>query len=328
MIKRRTVLAALFGGLALLSSPVMAQVQLRISTAANEADPLAKALMAFKENVERDLRGQVAVSVHPMSSLFRQGTEIPALQRGNLEMSTMTTFEVEQQIPEYGVLSAGYMFRDYDHMKKVFAGPIGTEYADTIAAKMGIQIVDPVYLGTRQLNLAKARDVKAPQDLAGLKLRLPPGPAWVALGKGLGATPTPLGITEVYLALKNGAIDAQDNPLSMPRANNFHEVTEQLVLTSHLVQPVFFAFSKPFWDKLNSEQQEVVRKHARAAAEINDKARLQEESELLAFFEKAGLKISKPDLAPFRASVAKQYETDGIAQKWKPGLAQRIGDVR
>ena len=328
MIVRRTVLAALFGGLALLSAPVMAQTQFRISTAAAETDPLAKALMAFKENVERDLRGQVAVSVHPQSSLFRQGTEIPALQRGNLEMSTMTTFEVEQQIPEYGVLSAGYMYRDYDNMRKVFASPIGKEYADAIASKMGIQILDAVYLGTRQLNLAKARDVKGPQDLNGVKLRLPPGPAWVALGKGLGTTPTPMGITEVYLALKNGTIDGQDNPLSLARANNFHEVTQQLILTSHLVQPVFFSLAKPFWDKLTPEQQEVIRKHAKTAAEMNDKARLQEESELVAFFEKAGLRISKPDLAPFRASVAKQYETDGIAQKWVPGLAQKIADVR
>lgn len=328
MIKRRTVFAALLGGVALLSSPAMAQMQLRISTAAAETDPLTKALLAFKENVERDLRGQIAISVHPQSSLFRQGTEIPALQRGNLEMSTMTTFEVEQQIPEYGVLSAGYVFRDYDHMKKVFAGSIGKEYADAIASKMGIQILDAVYLGTRQLNLAKARDVKAPQDLAGVKLRLPPGPAWVALGKGLGTTPTPMGITEVYLALKNGAIDGQDNPLSLTRANNFHEVTQQLILTSHLVQPVFFSLAKPFWDKFNPEQQEVIRKHALAAAEMNDKARLREESELVAFFEKAGLKISRPDLAPFQASVAKQYEIDGIAQKWAPGLAQKIADVR
>ena len=91
---------------------------------------------------------------------------------------------------------------------------------------------------------------------------------------------------------------------------------------------MFFSLAKPFWDKLSPEHQEVIRKHAKTAAEMNDKARLQEESELVAFFEKAGLKISKPDLAPFRASVAKQYETDGIAQKWVPGLAQKIADVR
>ena len=214
------------------------------------------------------------MSVHPAASLFRQGTEVPAIQRGNLEMSTMTTFEVEQQLPEYGVLSAGYVFRDYDHLAKVFDGPIGKDYADAVAKAMGIQIIETIYLGTRQTNLAKARDVKSPADLAGLKLRMPPGPGWVALGKGLGVSPTPMGIREVYLAIKNGAIDGQENPLTMTKVNNFHEVTQQIVMTAHLVQPVFFAIAKPVWDKLTPEQQAVFRKQAKEAASSTTPAAL------------------------------------------------------
>jgi TRAP-type C4-dicarboxylate transport system substrate-binding protein len=137
-----------------------------------------------------------------------------------------------------------------------------------------------------------------------------------------------MGIPEVYLALKNGAIDGQENPLALARSNNFQEVTQQLVLTAHVVQPVFLAFAKPFWDKLSAAQQEVVRRHARAAAEYNDTNRLAEEKELVGFFEKAGLKVTTPDLAAFRASVEKQYAEAGLAQKWAPGLQQRIADVR
>ena len=105
-----------------------------MSTAGAEQDWLARSLYQFKENVEKDLPGQIAVSVHPNSSLFRQGTELPAIQRGNLEMSTMTTFEIEQQLPEYGVFSGGYVFRDYDHMRKVMDGPIGKEYIAAVAS--------------------------------------------------------------------------------------------------------------------------------------------------------------------------------------------------
>jgi TRAP-type C4-dicarboxylate transport system substrate-binding protein len=189
---------------------------------------------------------------------------------------------------------------------------------------MGIQIIETVYLGTRQTNLVKARDVKSPADFAGLKLRMPPGPGWVALGKGLGVTPTPMGITEVYLALKNGAIDGQENPLTITKANNFQEVTQQIVMTSHMVQPVFFAIAKPVWDKMTPDQQAVFRKQAKAAANFNDTSRLSEEKEMVAFFEKAGLKVTSPDLAPFRASVKKQYEEAGLSQKWAPGLADKI----
>lgn len=328
MLTRRHLMLGAGAGALGLAAPHLARAQqpfqLRISTAANEQDWLAKALVRFKESVERDLPGQVNVAVHANASLFRQGTEIPALQRGNLEISTMTTFEVEQQLPEYGVLSAGYVLQDYEHMRRVLTGLLAQPYAADVAAKMGIQIVDTFYLGTRQVVLRQARDVRVPADFGGLKLRMPPGPGWLALGKGLGVTPTSMAIPEVYLALKSGAIDGQDNPVAITRANNFHEVSQQIVMTSHLIQPVFLAFAKPVWDRLSPIQQDVMRRHARSAAEFNDSSRLGEEKELVAFFHSAGLKISTPDLAPFRTSVARQYEVEGLAQKWQPGLLQRI----
>ena len=121
----RVGMIAGFAMTAFLGQAAHAQTVLRISSAAADADWLAQSLRMFKDKVEKALPKQLAVQTHTASALFRQGTEVPALQRGNLEMSTMTTFEVEQQMPEYGVFSAGYMFHDYDHMVKVFRGPIG-----------------------------------------------------------------------------------------------------------------------------------------------------------------------------------------------------------
>jgi TRAP-type C4-dicarboxylate transport system substrate-binding protein len=170
--------------------------------------------------------------------------------------------------------------------------------------------------------------VKTPADLAGVKLRMPPGAGWTALGRGLGVTPTPMAMPEVYLAMKSGAIDGQENPLALARYNNLQEVSQQFVLTSHLVQPVAFAIAKPVWDKLTPAQQEVMRKHARTAADFNDKGRLQDEKEMVAFFEKAGLKVTTPDLAAFKASVDKQYAEAGLSQKWQAGLAERIVNTK
>ena len=119
---------------------------------------------------------------------------------------------------------------------------------------MGVVILAPTYLGTRQVNLRAAREVKGPADLAGVKLRMPGGPDWLLLGQSLGVTPTPMGMPEVYLALQTGAIDGQENPPTIFNAAKFYEVTKQMVLTSHLVQPVFYAIAKPYWDKLSPEQ--------------------------------------------------------------------------
>ncbi|MFT8243032.1 TRAP transporter substrate-binding protein DctP [Roseomonas sp. BN140053] len=327
MTRRRTLLSALGSTplLGMLPRPAAAAaLPLRISTPSTDTDLLTKALQDFKAGVEKALPGEIAVSVHPGSSLFRQNTELPALQRGNLEMSTMTTFEVDQQIPELGPYSAGYVVRDYDHLRKVFGGPLGQEYFSKVAAQMGVQIIDVVYLGTRQMNLRTVREVRTPADLRSVKLRMPPGPGWTALGRGLGVVPTPMPNPEVYLALKSGAIDGQENPPGLTRANNFHEVTQQVVLTSHLVQPVFFAFGKPFWDKLTPAQQTVLREQARIVAEAHDRARVADETATLEFFRSNGLRVTPVELEPFRAAVAKQYVDGGLTARWAPGLVDRI----
>lgn len=325
---RATVVAVLAAAVPLVATPAFAQTTLRISSAGAESDFLTTGLKVFKEQVEKALPGQVTVQIHPASSLFRQGTEVPAMQRGNLEMSTMTTFEVEQQVPEYSLFSTGYLFRDYDHMAKVMRGPIGEEYAKTVAAKMGLQIVEMMYLGTRQVNLRQNKPVKVPADLAGVKLRMPGGPGWLALGRGLGAAPTPMAMPEVYLAMKTGSIDGQENPLSLTKANNLHEVSQAIVLTSHMVQPVFLTMAKPVWDKFSPAQQAAIRTAARAGAEANDKGRLEDEKSVASFFREKGLTVTMPDLAAFRASVAKAYAAADLAKVWPAGLKERIEAVK
>lgn len=329
MPTRRTALLAALAAPHLaqpaLVRPAAAQgAQFRISTAAVEGDWLSRALVRFRDAIDQALPGQFNVSVHANASLFRQGTEVPALQRGNLEMSTMTTFEIEQQLPQWGALSAGYGFRDYAQMKAALTGPIGRELAAAVAERMDIQIIEVVYLGTRQIMLRQAREVRGPADLSGVKLRMPPGPGWLALARGLGAAPVSMGMPEVYLAMKSGAIDGQDNPLSIARANKLEEVSRQVVLTSHLIQPVFFAIARPVWNRMGAPQQAAFRDAAAAAARFNDDGRRAEEQEIAGAFERAGLVITRPDLGGFRASVARQYEVDGLAGRWTPGLLARM----
>src|SRR3954463_4097299 len=140
---------------------------LRFSTAAPPPDFLSRSLGMFKAELEK-AAPEFDVQVYPASTLFRQGTEVQALQRGNLEMSTMTTFEVAQQVPELGFLNRGYLFRDYSHMRAAFDGPFGPAYRKIVADKMGIEILAVHYLGTRQLGLRAKRPVKTPGDLAGI----------------------------------------------------------------------------------------------------------------------------------------------------------------
>ena len=326
---RRTLLAAAVA-LASLSVLPMAQAQteIRVSTAAPDNAPLSDAFRMIKARMETKFPGAIKVTVHTASALFRQGTELPAMQRGNLEMASPVTFEIEAQLPEYGVFSAAYLFRDADHLIKTFRSDIGKEYYDDVAAKVGLVILDTAYLGTRTVNLTNDKKIEKPSDLAGTKMRMPPGASFQVLAKALGTTPVSMPITEVYLALKTGAIDAQDNPTSMTRDWKFHEVTKQVVLTKHLVQPVFIAIAKPFFDKLTPAQQAELRTSAREAADMQIAKTLLDEKSALDTFRAANIRISEPDATAFRTVVLKEYDNSGMAAKWKPGLLARIQAVK
>ena len=326
---RRTLLAAAVALAALSVMPMaLAQTEIRVSTAAPDNSPLSDLFRMIKARMEAKFPGAIKVTVHTASALFRQGTELPAMQRGNLEMSSPVTFEIEAQLPEYGVFSAAYLFRDADHLIKTFRSDIGKEYYDDVAAKVGLVILDTAYLGTRTVNLTNDKKIEKPSDLAGTKMRMPPGASFQVLAKALGTTPVSMPITEVYLALKTGAIDAQDNPTNMTRDWKFHEVTKQVVLTKHLVQPVFLAIAKPFFDKLTPAQQAELRTAAREAADVQIAKTLQDEKAALDTFRAANIRISEPDAAAFRTVVLKEYDSSGMTAKWKPGLLARIQAVK
>jgi tripartite ATP-independent transporter DctP family solute receptor len=320
------VLSAPF--VAMAPAPAAAQTEIRISTAAPDQSPLSDAFRLIKARMEAKFPADLKVTVHTASALFRQGTELPAMQRGNLEMASPVTFEIEAQLPEYGVFSAAYLFRDADHLIKTFRSDIGKEFVADVDAKMGIVILDTAYLGTRTVNLRNDKPIKEPGDLAGVKMRMPPGPAFQTLAKALGATAVSMPITEVYLGLKTGSIDAQDNPTNMTRDWKFHEVTKQVILTRHLVQPVFIAIAKPVYDKLTPAQQAELKAVAREAADIQIAKTLADEKAAVDTFAQAGIKVVEPNIPAFRAAVLEEYRKTGLTEKWKPGLADRIAAIQ
>lgn len=126
----------------------------------------------------------------------------------------------------------------------MFASDIGKEKYGLTEKKLGVKLLAVMYPGRRQLDPRGTKKIMVPADLAGVKLRMPGTDAWQFLGRALGANPLPMAFTEVYTALQTGAIDGQDNPLPTDRDSKFYEVTQQIVLTSHLVDMNFLAFSK------------------------------------------------------------------------------------
>ncbi|MEO8391060.1 sialic acid TRAP transporter substrate-binding protein SiaP [Polaromonas sp.] len=331
-IFRRSLLASasavLLMGALLPAAQAQNKVLLRISTPAVPDDWHAKMWTVFKESLEKSAPGEFDVQINLNASLFKQGTEPAAMARGNLELSSISAFDIAKLIPEFSIFTAGYIMRDPDHQQKVFNGPIGTEMFKLVADKMEVTPLSTVYLGTRQVNLREVRDVKVPADLKGVKLRMPGSKEWLFLGEALGATPTPLAFGEVYLGLKTGTIDGQDNPLPSVRAAKFYEVTKQIVLTSHLVDGIFIAISNKAYNAMNAAQKTKVKAAAQAAAAYNNENRIKEEGQLVEFFKKEGLTVTTPDVDAFRKTVQTTYQNSEYAKAWPKGLLERINSTK
>jgi tripartite ATP-independent transporter DctP family solute receptor len=330
-LTRRCVTPMLLG-LALCASlsPLMAQtkIPLRISTPAVPDDWHAKMWTVFKESLDKAAPNQFDVQIHLNASLFKQGAEPAAMARGNLELTTVSAFDMAKLVPEFSIFTAGYIVRDPQHQQKVFNGPIGDELFKAVADKMEITVLSTAYLGTRQVNLREARNVRTPADLKGIKLRMPGSKEWLFLGETLGATATPLAFGEVYMGLKTGTIDGQDNPLPTVRAAKFYEVTKQLVLTNHLVDSLFIAIASKTWNGMTAAQKQAVKTSAQAAATFNNDNRIKEEAQIIDFFKQQGLQVSTPDVEAFRKSVQDAYAKSDYAKVWTKGMLERINNTR
>jgi TRAP-type C4-dicarboxylate transport system substrate-binding protein len=326
IVQRRTVLGMAVGAIglaaALAGAPAMAQdaKQLRFSAVFSEQDIRAEMMKRFGEGLGEGYNLETYLG----GNLFKQGTELVALQRGNLEMGNIAPQDIANQIPAWSILTSAYLFRDADHLRTFFQSEPGEEMKKMAEDQLGIKILGPTYFGTRQVGLVPEKKIQTPADMAGIRLRMPPGEAWQFLGQALGANPTAVAYAEVYTAMQTGAIDGQDNPLPNVENMKFYEVMSQIALTSHLVGYDLLVVSKEVWDSLSPEQQQAFQAAADEAIAWSTEAHLKREDELAAFLEEQGLEIYTPDVDAFREHAQKMYLESDLSESWPEGMLDRI----
>lgn len=291
-------------------------------------DAHTKAMQVFKEEVERLSAGKIKVELYIAGAIYTQEAELAACREGTLDMAYYGANWVAEFIPYMSMFAAAYTFSGYDHMTKVMNGDIGKKVFEEVAQTIGVRPLAAFYLGTRQLNLVeKVGPVRTPQDMKGVKLRTPASPAWLALGKALGANPTPMSFGEVYMGLKTGAIEGQDNPLPTDKNAKFYEVTKYIVLTDHVVNSVWPTINEKRWQSLSEIDQLVILKAIEKARKFCDETNLKAEAELLDFFREQGLIIIEdPDKEAFAAYAKNYYLTEGkeISKDWDMKLYEEI----
>ena len=309
---RRTVMLAVAAALAVTAAPMataVAQesVTLQFSTQSVPDDHHTKAIYKFEELVEAASDGSIQVEVFDSGSLFDQNAEQTALLRGDLDMAYTSSQWLSERVPAASIVGVPYMITDVDHLYAVMDSQVGQDIFAAAVEEAGVRPLTSLYLGTRQLNLTdKVGKVMTPADLEGVKLRVPDSPSWIAMGEALGANPTPVAFGELYLALQTGTVDGQDNPLPTDFNAKFYEVTDQIVLTGHLVNDVWPTVNEQVWQSLSEEQQGLIVDAWLEARDYATDIALQAEADLVSFFEGEGLEVYEPDRDAFRTHVLEQ----------------------
>jgi TRAP-type transport system periplasmic protein len=326
-MNRRFVLKA--GAAAAASLPLMppvwaqAKPKLRFAAVFSDKDIRADMIRLLQKEVAADFE------VEPFynGSLFKQGTELVALQRDNLEMGNIAPQDFSKQIGSWSLLTSAYLFRDASHLDKFWSGELGAQFKQEAQEKLKVKVLGPTFFGTRQVGLKPNKKINTPADLAGIKLRMPPGDAWQLLGRSLGANPTPMAYAEVYTGLQTGAIDGQDNPLPNVQNMKFYEVMSQIVMTSHLVGYDLLTMNLKAWNGMGAKQK-AFQAAADKAMRWSAAEHAKREQELAEGFRKQGLQVYVPDQNAFRAHAQKVYLASDEAKSWPKGMLEKINALK
>lgn len=309
-----------------------------LATAAAAQD---KVTLLYSDTVpENDIRSQLlqtefgdclgdefAFEPHHGATLFDQGTELTAMQRGNLDMANLAIFDFQNQVPETSILGTPFLFRDYAHMRAVYDGHVLDDMKKDIEDKAGVKILAFPYIGARHLGYVGDKEIMTPEDLKGFILRMPGGEGWQFVGQAMGATPVPVPFTEVYTALQTGQIQGQDNGFPAVHSMKFDEIINHIGLTSHLIAANEFTISLQKWNSMTAEQQAKVQDCAMNFQKALDETTLKQEADLRGQMEAKGIDVYTPDNAAFQSHVLAVYKDSPYSKDWPEGLWDKIQAV-
>jgi TRAP-type C4-dicarboxylate transport system substrate-binding protein len=324
-VDRRNALKAGAAIAAAASLPVWAQAKPKLRFAAVFSDKDIRADMI--RMLQKEVAADFELEPFYAGSLFKQGTELVALQRDNLELGNIAPQDFSKQIGSWSILTSAYLFRDAAHLDKFWSGDLGAQFKKEAEEKLKVKVLGPTFFGTRQVGLKPNKKINTPADLAGIKLRMPPGDAWQLLGRSLGANPTPMAYAEVYTGLQTGAIDGQDNPLPNVQNMKFYEVMSQIVMTSHLVGYDLLAMNLKAWNAMGAKQK-AFQAAADKAMRWSAAEHAKREQELADGFRKQGLQVYAPDQNAFRAHAQKVYLASDEAKEWPKGMLEKINALK
>ncbi|MFZ0134989.1 MAG: DctP family TRAP transporter solute-binding subunit [Desulfobacterales bacterium] len=302
--------------LLLASSPGSAQTILKCGTATQSSHIYNQAVEYFARLVADKSKNDIQIQVFPASQLGSERDMVDGLQLGSLEMTLISTTPLGNFVPRIRLFNLPFLFKDRESCYKVLDGPIGAEIAGLLT-QFGLRSL--AWYETGFLNITNSKGpIEKPADLNGLKIRVMEDDIFSLTMNALGASPLPVAFAELYTALEQKAVDAQENPLSVIHFSRFFEVQPYLTMTDHFYSPAMLLISEIAWQRLTAGQQEVLTDAAVQARDYERNLSAEADRILEAELVKQGMQVSHPDRDPFVQAVAPVYEN--------PAVIKAIGD--
>jgi tripartite ATP-independent transporter DctP family solute receptor len=282
-----------------------AQTKLKWAHVYETSEPFHKYSVWAGEEIKKRTNGKYDIQVFPASSLGKEADINQGLTLGTVDIILSGASFAGRSYQPLAVSYFPFIFRDAEHQLKYAKSDVFKELAKGYDDKTGNHITALNYYGARHVTSSAAKPVAKPEDMKGLKIRVPDAPAYLAFPKALGANPTPIAFAEVYLALQNGTVDAQENPLPTIEAKKFYEVQKNISLTGHIVDSLLTIVSGQLWSKLSADEKKIFSDVMQEAAEKTGREIIASEIRLAEEFKKKGNNVITVDKNAFREAVLK-----------------------
>ena len=307
MTKRWTIktlaLCALLTGVTGNFSLAQAQTKLKWAHAYESSEPFHKWSVWAGDEIKKRTNGRYEVQVFPASTLGKESDINQGLTLGTVDIILTGASFAAASFPPLAVTYFPFIFRDAEHQLKFAKSDVFKELSTGYEKKSGNHITALNYYGAR--HLTSNRPITTPEDMKGLKIRVPDAPAYLAFPRSLGANATPIAFAEVYLALQNNTVDAQENPLPTILAKRFYEVQKNISLTGHIVDSLLTVVGGQLWKKLSATDKEIFSSVMQEAAEKSSREIIASEIRLVEEFKKKGINVITVDKDAFRTAVLK-----------------------
>ncbi len=308
--------------------PVVAQSQtiLRWGDVVGGSHPQVQMIDRVAAEVKAKTGGRVEIQSFAGGQIGGSRDLIEAVANGSQQLVTEGAANFGAWIPSISVVEAPYIWRDPQHLIKALNGPLLAQYNEQLVKARGMRILGAVYYGTRHVTTS-TKAVNTLADITGLTLRVPENDVFKARAVSWGARPTPMNFNELYLALKQGVVDGQENPLPTIKSGKFYEVQKYLVLSGHIMTPRLVVVNDAAWQKIAAADRKAVEDVLKAQMAWADSQIIAQEKTLVDEFKAAGVTVLQPDVAEWRkatlAAVPPKFEA-----KWGKGTYESIANMK